>query len=63
MIMLMVCALLFMTASMSCCVPRPALAISAFRPWLAIKRTASSSPSETAANPASIMSIPSSSNC
>ena len=60
-IMLMVEAPLFSTASISFFVPLAALEISALKPCLAIKLTASISPSETAANPASITSTPSSS--
>jgi hypothetical protein len=52
---------LFMTASMSLRVPLPALATSALKPCLAIRLTASNSPSETAAKPASITSTPNSS--
>jgi len=54
-------ASLFRTASISFFVPRAALATSAFRPCLAIKRIDSNSPSETAAKPASITFTPSSS--
>jgi len=62
MIMLMVDAPLFSTASMSPFVPRAALLTSARKPCLAISLTDCISPSLTAANPASIMSTPSSSS-
>ena len=62
MIILIVEAPHFSTASISPLVPRPALLISARRPCLAIRLTASISPSETAAKPASITSTPSSSS-
>ena len=51
----------FETALMSVLTPLEALQISAFSPSLAIRLTASNSPSDTAAKPASIMSTPSSS--
>jgi hypothetical protein len=61
MIMLTVDAPAFRTASMSFFVPLAALEIAAFKPCLAIRLTDSISPSETAANPTSITSTPSSS--
>ena len=61
-IMLIVEAPLFITASMSPLVPLPALLISARKPAFAIILTDSISPSLTAANPDSITSIPSSSS-
>jgi hypothetical protein len=60
--MLIVEAPLFKTASISFLVPLAALDICAFKPCLAISLTASISPSETAAKPASITSTPSSSS-
>ncbi len=60
-IMLIIEAPLFNTASMSSLVPLAALLIFAFNPCSAISLTDSISPSETAANPASIASTPSSS--
>ena len=53
---------LFKTASMSPFVPLAALYTLARKPCLAIRLTDSISPSETAANPASITSTPSSSS-
>ena len=61
MIMLMVEAPLLSTASMSFFVPLAALEIFALRPCFAISFMAFSSPSETAAKPASMKSTPSSS--
>ena len=57
----MLSAPLFATTSISPRVPRAALQISALNPASAISFTASNSPSETAAKPASITSTPSSS--
>ena len=62
MIILMVDAPLFRTASISPFVPRAALLTSARNPCLAIRLTERISPSLTAANPASITSTPSSSS-
>jgi hypothetical protein len=60
--MLIVEAPLFSTASISFLVHLAALDTCALKPCLAINLTASISPSETAAKPASIMSTPSSSS-
>jgi hypothetical protein len=62
MIRCMLLAFAFATASMSLFTPLEALQISACNPCLAIKLTASNSPSETAAKPASMTSTPNSSS-